>query len=57
MKTILDQISRPSLWVNSASVMGRSLVHLLGLAIHMITGQMWDTMEIFIFGFCCFFVL
>ena len=68
MKTIWDQISIASLCRHlsemactlvgsSASMMGRSLVQLLGLAISMFASRMWDTMEFFIFAFCCFFVL
>ena len=44
-------------WVNSASAMERSLLQFLGLAISMITGRMWDTMETFyswIVAFSCF---
>ena len=66
MKT-LDQISIPSLCRHLSemactlvgkqwSVMGRSLVHLLGLAISMITGRMCDTMEIFYFWFLLLFL-
>ena len=41
--------------INTIPVKHLSLVHLLGLAISMITGRMWETMEIFYFWFLLLF--
>ena len=49
MKTVLDCQRWLVPWVNSASVMARSLVQFPGLAISRFAGRMWDTMEIFYF--------
>ena len=65
MKTILDQISIPSLCecllemahthsAHSVSVMERSLVQSPGKAIYVLTTEMLDTMEFFVVFFLCF---